>query len=172
MKKLSEILNLSNLTRPINDFNKRPGKLSEGMNFLKFIENWENIVGERLAKYTIPLKHKDSILVVLTNHPTFAQQISFMEPMLIKKIEKCHPQLKNKIKKITYQHNDSFFEQQKKVISNKKVESKENHWQPKNHRHSPEFQKLSREAEIQFENIEDIELKKQLINIYIQMKNS
>ncbi|MEI8347956.1 MAG: DUF721 domain-containing protein, partial [Pseudomonadota bacterium] len=47
--------------------------------FLQLLEAWPDIVGERAAQFTHPLKNTGGVLTILTGHPVFAQQLSFME---------------------------------------------------------------------------------------------
>jgi len=138
----------------------------QGFDFLSLIKDWEKIVGPKLAKTTIPLNNQYGNLVVLTNHPAISQTLSFLENDIKKNIFKEFPSLNGKIKRIYYQTNSTFFE--------KKMEDalKRGHLAKKHentlHAYSPKYIKLKREAEIIFQEIDDIEIKNILISLYIQ----
>lgn len=138
----------------------------QGFDFLNLIRDWEKIVGPKLAKTTIPLSNQFGNLVVLTNHPAISQTLSFLEEDIKKNIYKEFPSLNNKINRIYYQTNSSFFEKKmeealKRGHSPKKEEDAL-------HPYSPKYIKLKGEAENLFREIEDNEIKNILISLYIQ----
>ena len=163
---------LSNL---LNNFGHRPSKKiyrskvdQSGFDFLSLIDRWEEIVGERLIKMTIPLKNQNGTLVILTSHPAIGQQLSFMEVELKKRIAEVFPSLKGKIKGIRYQMNSAFFEKKVEESSKRKITSSS----PKIfHPYSPEYRQYKKEAEELFSDIEDLEVKKSLTSLYIQGKH-
>lgn len=164
-KKLSNILNNLGHSPSKKSYSKVP---QSGFDFLSLIDRWEEIVGERLIKMTIPLKHQYGNLVILTSHPAIGQQLSFMEEELKKRIVEVFPSLKGKIKSIRYQMNSSFFE--KKTEESQK--RKETFNSPKIfHPYSPEFRKYKKEADELFADVEDEEVKKSLTSLYIQGKH-
>ena len=165
-KKLSNILdNLGH--RPLKKFYR--GKVPQsGFDFLSLIDRWEEVVGIRLIKMTIPLKNQNGILVILTSHPAIGQQLSFMEEEIKKRIAEVFPNLKGKIKGIRYQMNSAFFEKKFSEAKKRKV-TKSDH-QAINP-YSPEYRKLKKEAEDLFSDVEDLELKKSLTSLYIQGKD-
>ena len=165
-KKLSNILN--NLGHKPSKKIYRAKYDQTGFDFLSLIDRWEEIVGERLIKRTIPLKNQNGVLVILTSHPAIGQQLSFMEDQLKKRVGEVFPNLKGKIKGIRYQMNSSFFEKKVEESSKRKVSSSS----PKIfHPYSPEYRKFKKEAEEIFADIEDVEVKKSLTSLYIQGKN-
>lgn len=136
----------------------------QGFNFLSLIEKWPSIVGERLALHTHPLKEIRGVLTILTDHPVISDQLSFMSMQLIKRIGDDIPVLKNKFKSINYQVNPTFFTLTKKKSEKFiKKTSKETF-----HPYCPKFNKLKKEAEQNFEHIEDQEIKELLCSIYVQ----
>jgi len=165
-KKLSNILN--NLGhRPAKKFYRSKVDQS-GFDFLHLIDRWEEIVGERLIKRTIPLKNQNGILVILTSHPAIGQQLSFMEEQVKKRIAEVFPNLKGKIKSIRYQMNSSFFEKKVEESKKRKVTSSS----PEIfHPYSPEYRQYKKEADEIFFDIEDEEVKKSLTSLYIQGKH-
>ena len=165
-KKLSNIL---------NNLGHRPSKKiyrtkvdQSGFDFLYLIDRWEEIVGERLIKMTIPLKNQNGVLVILTSHPAIGQQLSFMEEELKKRIAEVFPNLKGKIKGIRYQMNSSFFEKKVEESTKRKVTSTS----PKIfHPYSPQYREFKKEADELFSDIEDLDVKKSLTSLYIQGKH-
>ena len=158
MKSLSDIFK-------IKSSRGRNPKASEqaSFDFITLIDHWEEIVGERLAKHTIPLKNQRKKLTILTNHPAFSQQLSFMEDVLVKKIAKLLPEMASQIKGLTFQTNSSFFEQKHKFSEKRKKGT-----EPSIHKFSPVYKERSKEAELLFNEVEDDEMNDSLKSIFIQ----
>ena len=140
--------------------------VNESFNFLALIEKWEEVVGPRLAEHTIPLKNRNKTLTILSNHPAYGQQLSFMEKQLIKKITDAFPPLNNKIDRIIFQTNSSFFEERKKMVPKAKKQVVES--THKYHKYSPELKKLEKEADSLLQEIDDAEIRESLKSIFIQ----
>lgn len=124
--------------------------------FIHLIKNWESIVGPLMAKNTIPLKIKYKVLYINSKHSVFAQELGFLSPQIIEKIEKMFPSLLGKISKIKFsfsQLSSDQFTQGKKMIQSVK-ETK-----PKLHPYSPEYQKIKSHAKMMFSEIEDEEVR-------------
>ena len=150
----------------------RKNKYSDDIfDFLGLIEKWQEIVGEKLSKVTIPIKNQRGTLVILSNHPQYSQQLSFMQNVVIEKIVKIFPNLKGKIKDLKFQVNESFFKekmnQYAKLIKKPDLEVKQVF-----HPHSPEFKRLKKMAEDKFSDISDPEVKDSLISIFIQFNSN
>jgi hypothetical protein len=148
---------------------KSSDKESDIFDFLDLIRNWQDIVGPRLVESTIPLKLKNKNLSVLASHPVFAQQLSFMEAMIIKKIEERFPSLERQIKKIYFQADNKHFQQKIKSINEKqdKKEEFEQQW----HKHSPEYKKLMASADDLLCEVTDKDLKDSLSSLFIQLSS-
>lgn len=54
-------------------------------------EVWQEIVGPTLAKETTPRKMQGQTLVVQARNAAWAQELSFMKPMILKKIKEFVP---------------------------------------------------------------------------------
>lgn len=174
-KKLSNILSGEYKASTRHWKTKKIEFQDDSFNFLELIANWEEIIGERLAKFTIPLKNKNKTLTILTNHSAFSEQLSFMEGPLKKKIFKRFPQLKVTIKRINFITDTNYFEQKKlqnlsikKNSTSKQIEKES----PTFHKFSPEYKKIMAEAEEIFCNINNSDVKQSLISIYIQSKHT
>ena len=151
---------------------RRPSKkrqyISEdAFDFLSLIRRWEEIVGSHLARVTIPLKNRDKCLVVLSDHPVFSQQLSFMQNDLIKKIVSVFPELKGKIERITFQINEAFFREKQHQFS--RILKKEPHHPQTLHPQSPEYKKYAKEAMELFKSIENEEMRDSMVSLYIQL---
>ena len=132
--------------------------------FLRLIKKWPEIVGPSMGKHTIPLKHKNRCLYILSNHSAFSEAVNFMEEAIKKKIYRQFPTLNGSIDKLIFQVNSKYFDQRKHMLAKaptlKKVETL--------HPYSPIYQQLKQEADLQFREIEDDEIRDKLISIYIQ----
>lgn len=131
--------------------------------FLDLIKKWPEIVGEKLAAVTSPLKIKQDSLFVITKHASYSQELSFSSELIKTEIFKQFPNLKPIVKKLAFQTQENFFEQ-------KMIKEKELSMIPKLHPQSPKFKMLKQEAERLFNDVEDVELKESLISIFIQSK--
>ncbi|MBP5296655.1 MAG: DUF721 domain-containing protein, partial [Bacteriovoracaceae bacterium] len=148
----------------------------EVFDFFQLVAAWPQIVGPRVALQTLPLKNTGTALTILVGHPTYAQQLSFMEDNLRQKIITLFPNLRSKIKRFFFQTNPRFFREEKQRQARILAQAKAEVAAPMAavarpwilHPQSPEYQRLYTEASQQLANVEDEELKQQLISIYIQ----
>lgn len=143
---------------------------SDIFDFLEMLDKWPEMIGEKMAKVTEPVKIKGKSLVVITAHSAFSQQLSLMKTEILKKINKVYPQSIGKIKDLTFITNDLFFAQKKKDIlsdESKKEYKKNNQLHP----HSPRYRQLFKEAQNIFQDIKDAEIKQSLTKIYITSRN-
>ena len=145
-------------------FNRKSFSRNFPLPFLELVSSWEKIVGERLAQNTMPWKNIRGTLVIITTHPAYAQQLSFMEEELKQKIFKACPKLVAKIKKLSFQANSTYFEGKKNNIAREERAEKKVLY----NKHDPHYKKLLREAEDYFADIETPELKAQFISLYLQ----
>lgn len=147
----------------------RPQYRQENFDFLKLIQKWPEIVGDKLAQETAPLKNRSRTLTVLTKHAAFSQQISFMEGPLRKKIIEFFPTLEGKIERINFISNPTAFYEEKEKT--KKWDKRADPAQPPRlHPYSPEYKKLSREAQEMFGDIQDEEMQESLKSLYIEFQ--
>ena len=147
---------------------KKKKSTNESFDFLKLIERWPEIVGEKLSKHTIPLKNQNKTLTVLSNHSAFSEQLKFMEEPIKEKIFTAFPSLKGSIHRIIFQTNPSFFQKKKTVVDEKKKEIQR--VKQALHPESPYFKKYRLEALDYFKQIDNPELKEELVSLYVQMK--
>lgn len=167
MKSLKDLLQDNNFST--KNYSYKKSQNVDVFDFLDLVNHWHEIVGDRLKDSTIPLKLMNKSLTILTSHPVYAQQLSFMEKAIIMKIEKTFPQMLGHIAKIYFKADNAFFNKQVK-----EVKTKENHrleFKQKWHKHSPEYKKLEEEALKKLGDISDPELKEKLVSLFIQLKN-
>ena len=172
-KKLGNILNFEGFSK--EKYRKEPRKnytqtqnSDDLFDFFELINSWEEVVGKNLSAHTIPLKNTRKELTILTDHPMYSQQISFMSDIIIKKIIEKFPALNKKIKSIKFQTNTAFF---KKIINESKLHQKKQKKtieDQKIHKYSPKYRKLKSNADLMFDTIEDFESRQLLESIYIQ----
>jgi hypothetical protein len=138
--------------------------MRDSFDFLALIRAWKDIAGTKLSEHTIPLKNQNGTLVVLSNHSAFANELSYMELPLKRKIFEKFPSLEKNILSIKFIVDSTHFSQQYQQfiapIEKKKAQAL--------HPYSPEFRKLKKEAEELFIDLEDAELKAKMISLYIQ----
>ena len=173
MKKLQDLLNDDDLkfSKPKTFKNYKQNfkpKSSDIFDFLALINSWDDIVGERLSKHTVPLKLNGKALTILTDHPVYAQKLSFMEKVLIDKIVAKFPVLQPEVKKIFFKADNNYFQKQvsKKTQKEEKAEIQKKKWHP----HSPEYKKAVKEADSLLQDIKDDDIKAKLKSIYLQLK--
>jgi phage-related tail protein len=149
--------------------NSKASKVKDSFDFLALIRAWPEIAGAKLSEHTIPLKNQNGTLLILSNHSAFANELSFMELPLKKKIFNKFPALSNSINSLKFIVDTTHFEEQFRHFSVPTKASKEDN---SLHPQSPEYKKLKKEALVTFENIIDEEIKEKMISLYIQAKRS
>ena len=168
LKKLSQYIEFDGpAPRSTKKESGKSVQISDSFDFLSLIKAWREIAGEKLSEHTIPLKNQNGTLIVLSNHSAFANELSFMELPLKKKIFSKFPNLEKSIKNIKFIVDSTHFSKQylQFVAPTEKIKKKnENILHP----YSPEFRKLKKEAEELFSDISDLEIKESMISLYIQ----
>lgn len=167
LKKLSTFIN--NNTNISAEKEQKNYHYNESFDFLALIRSWPEIAGPKLSEHTIPLKNQNGTLMILSNHSAFANELSFMELPLKKKIFDKFPNLSKSIFSLKFIVDTTHFEEQYKRFAPAVQNAKEEF---KLHPHSPEFKMLKKEATILFEQITDLEIKEKMISLYIQTKCS
>jgi len=147
---------------------RRRGLKRDVFDFLSLMTKWGEIVGEKLVDHTFPLKNKNKILYILTDHPAYAEQLSFMGEVLKQKIFSVFPSLRSEIKELKFEQCERkvFEELRPKIIEEQSSEDKLAITTL--HPQSPLYKKSMLEAEELFVLIKDEELKKMLTSIYLQ----
>lgn len=168
LKKLSLFIDTTSVQSQ-NSFKKEKTSLYDSFDFLALIRAWKEIAGSKLSEHTIPLKNQNGTLIILSNHSAFANELSFMELPLKKKIFEKFPSLEKSIVSIKFIVDSTHFAKQYEqfvvTLEKKKVDTL--------HPYSPEFKKLKKDAETMFSDISDLEIKERMISLYIQtMKQS
>ena len=162
LKKLSQFIDSPSSSQ--NSFKKDKFHLHESFDFLALIRAWKDIAGSKLSEHTIPLKNQNGTLIILSNHSAFANELSYMELPLKKKIIEKFPNLEKSILSIKFIVDSTHFNQQYSQF----IEPMEKKKNQALHPYSPEFRKLKQEAEDIFGSMDDVELKESMISLYIQ----
>jgi hypothetical protein len=140
-------------------------KHKSGADFIQLINSWEKIVGKGYSDITIPLRISYKVLYIVTTHSSYSQQLSFNAQQILEKIIELHPAFQGNIKDIRFQVSPNFFLQKTKARE-KFIKRKEKVKLP--HKYSPEYRYLQEQATHIYADIEDVDLKEQLISLYIQ----
>lgn len=127
-------------------YTKKDGVFS----FINLIKKWDLIVGEFMAANTIPLKIKNKTLIVSTKHSIFAQELGFLTPEIIQKINQLFPDLEGQVKSIKYLHSNIFEPSQERNETPQRTR--------KLHPQSPEFKQLKKKAQTLTQDFEDAEV--------------
>ncbi len=138
----------------------------EAFNFIELIRKWPDIIGDKFAEHTIPLKNTHQTLVILSDHSAFSHALSNMEVELKRKILVQFPKLSQSIKGLKFIVDAEHFKTQK-VLIEKNIDKKPKFKQL--HPYSPEFKKLTNDANELFKDITDEDLKKSFIALYFQL---
>jgi hypothetical protein len=131
--------------------------------FINLIKSWPEIIGAQLSQVTSPLKIKGDSLIIISKHSSYSQNISFLSEEIKRKIFVLFPELKKIIKKLNFQTQENFFDQKVNPMKSELVK-------PKFHPQDPRFKILQTQAETLFSDVEDEDLKKMMISIYIQSR--
>ena len=168
LKKLSQYIDFDSPSQgEARKSGKKSQSLYESFDFLSLIKAWTEIAGEKLSEHTVPLKNQNGTLIILSNHSAFANELSYMELPLKKKIFSKFPSLEKSIISIKFIVDSTHFNQQYSqfVEPIKQQEKRKNEGL---HPLSPLFRKLKKEADELFKNIDDLEMRSHLISLYIQ----
>ena len=171
LKKLSQYIDFGgSAPRPSKNEGGKSAQLSDSFDFMSLIKAWKEIAGDKLSEHTIPLKNQNGTLLVLSNHSAFANELSFMELPLKKKIFAKFPNLEKSILNIKFIVDSTHFSKQytQFVAPMEKVKKKNDNLL---HPYSPEFRRLKKEGEEMFGDIEDSEIREKMISLYIQSGN-
>ncbi len=136
----------------------------EAFDFLDLIKKWPEIVGPKMCLVTSPLKLKQDSLFIITKHSIYSQELSFLSEEIKGEIFKVFPRLKPIIKKLVFQTQEKFFQEQQREAQI--ISERTNRLHPQ----SPQFKLFKLEAEKLFKDVPDDELKQIMISIYIQSR--
>jgi len=174
MKTLSNIFNenISSNGRS-NSTNILRGKKHQSsvFDFLELLRLWPEIIGERMARVTEPVKINSKKLIIITAHSAFSQQLSMMQSQILQKIKQIYPSAETQIKSLNFVTKDTHFSNKvEDKLSTKATENyrKEN----KLNKFSPAYRQYLSEANNLFTDIKDQEVKESLIKIYITSKDN
>ncbi|MBC7713292.1 MAG: DUF721 domain-containing protein [Rhizobacter sp.] len=171
LKKLSQFIDFDGpAPRSSKHEAGKSAQLSDSFDFISLIKAWKEIAGDKLSEHTIPLKNQNGTLMVLSNHSAFANELSYMELPLKKKIFARFPNLEKSILNIKFIVDSTHFSKQyaQFVAPTEKIKKKNENLL---HPYSPEFRRLKKEAEEMFIDIDDLEIKEKMISLYIQSGN-
>ncbi len=139
----------------------------DSFDFFQLVKNWSKIIGNQIAKETIPLKLQRGNLTILARHAIYAQQLSFLETQMIDAISKEFKQLKGKIDRVTFQVNGSFFSiKQSSSLLPPEAEPKST---SKFNKYSPEYKEAKRRSDEIFCDINDEQIRDSIKSIFVQM---
>jgi len=171
LKKLNHFLPVQNSDYSVAPEQKLHGQSSskkgyskDHFDFIKLIQKWPEIIGEKFSKHSIPLKNQNKTLVILSNHSAFASEMKFLEQALKKKIFTFFPSLEKEIEKVQFVVDSTFFDE-KIALLNPKESSQVI---TKLHPFSPEYKKKLAQADSMFEDVNDDELKNIFKSLYLQ----
>ena len=130
---------------------------SDGVfSFIHLMQKWPEIVGDFMAANTLPLKIKQKTLFISSKHSIFAQELGFLAPKIIEKINDAFPSFEGGIQRIKFVHND-FQAVQQTHTKQTQAPSK-----PKLHPHSPQYKILVKKADELIADIEDEDVREAL----------
>lgn len=173
MKTLSNIFNeniSSNEKSNSTNFSRGKKHQSSVFDFLELLRLWPEIIGEKIAKVTEPVKINSKKLIIITAHSAFSQQLALMQSQILEKIKKIYPCAESQIKSLSFVTKDTHFANRAEdSLSKKSTDSykKEN----KLNQFSPAYRKYLSEANELFKDINDENIKNSLIKIYITSKD-
>lgn len=175
-KKVSDLLGQDQYSRykkGHKSFKGSSQRPSELFDFLTLIARWHEIVGEKLAKVTVPLKNQNKTLTVLTNHSGYSQSLSMMEETIKDKIFRSFPELKGKVNRLKFIVSTQHFDQQRADLLQRASTSKDDKVEKKKHNklhpQSPQYKALRQEALEQFADLDE-DFKEQMVSLFIQSR--
>ena len=168
LKKLSQFIDTNTNNSPNTKRTVQKMQwVGESFDFLSLIKAWNEIAGNKLSEHTIPLKNQNGTLIILSNHAAFANELSYMELPLKKKIFSKFPNLEKSIRSIKFIVDSTHFDIQYKQFI-EPIQNMEKRKTNQLHPLSPQYRLLKKQAEEMFSTIEDQEMRSHFISIYIQ----
>ena len=174
LKSLGDILYSDNEKQEVytSDQKKREKRRQKGyftskghtFDFIHLLKAWQEIVGEMLAKNTLPLKIRKNTLYVSTKHQVFAQEMGFLVPEILEKIFDRFPNLKKNINSIKFINNEFLNQNLSERKGEFQFKSKPT---KKIHPFSPEYLHRKSKAQEIFEDIQDPEIRDILTRYYL-----
>ncbi len=169
LKKINQFLPVYTTETPLKreehtEPKAKPKKFqTDHFDFIKLIQKWPEIIGEKFSKHSIPLKNQNKTLVILSNHSAFASEMKFLEQILKKKIFQVFPSLEKEIEKIQFVVDSTYFDEKIVLIkNNNEVKA------PTLHQFSPEYKKKVQSANEMFNDVTDEEMRELLKSIFLQ----
>lgn len=159
-------LNYKDLDRYDSHDQKRDTMRSfyETFDFLELVKRWPEIVGPKLAPVTSPLKIKFDSLFIVTKHSGFSHHLFELSEEIKQEIFKVFPELRKVITKLEFRTQEAFFQVSRQETGKGPVATNRLHPQ------SPAYKMRKIEAERLFNDINDEDLRKTMISIYIQSR--
>jgi hypothetical protein len=157
-KKMSEFLPSDDLSK---DRSHSP-KQAEGTDFISLIRKWKVVVGEHMAKNTMPLRIRSQSLYIAVKNASYSHQLSFLESTIIDKIKLHSPAVGRKFKNIKFVTTTAPFELLKKK---EEVTSKE---KLTFHKYDPQFRQAKKDFKEKVQDFEDEDLLDLLASISMQ----
>ena len=128
--------------------------------FLRLVNNWSKVVGQKLSQETSPLKIQGKKLFIMTSHSLYAQELQYLESEIIKKIGTFFPSSRSQIKNLCFQATEHF-----NVIKSEQMDkAKKRKNGPKDiedsnfHHFNPEYIKAKERVKGNLSPIDDCEL--------------
>ena len=124
MKNINETKKISELINTFTFGDKPRGKsLSDAVKFSTLASFWEDIIGKKLAKYTIPSKIKYSKLYISAKNPAVIQEINFNKKKILEKVNSYSKALSITIKDLVLDYkNYSLQTKEEKIIPEEKID--------------------------------------------------
>jgi hypothetical protein len=169
LKLIGTLLEADNNFNNFNNFNnknKTRSKTSLSLDIIHLQKKWSFITGKGfLSGHTAPFKFKNKELFIVTNMESLLEQAPFMKTIIMKKIKGEFAKEAKLIRGIQFIFDKALFIQQKEIIQ--RLFSKKNN-KSYFHPFSPEFKSLRAQADNEFNFIDDLEIKKCLVSLFIQ----
>tara|TARA_B100000029_G_scaffold495326_1_gene560171 strand:+ start:417 stop:932 length:516 start_codon:yes stop_codon:yes gene_type:complete len=165
LKLIGTLLEAGNNFNNFTNKSKKPCTNFITLDIVELQKKWPAIVGKGLLlNHTIPYKLLNGELHIVTNYRPLLNESYYMGKILKKKLEK-----ENKNKKFItgtiFVFDDALFTQQKEIIKRLYSKNKSKRYF---HPFSPEFKLLRKKANQEFSFIDDQEVKKQLVSLFMQ----
>lgn len=111
--------------------------------FISLIVKWNEIVGAKLSKNTLPLKIQNNTLIIITSHSIYNSQLQLFEQDILKKIKTKFPHHYKNLSRLSFKASEYFLEMKKNQDAQKEQQLfQENKIKSKDlgHQFDPDFQ--------------------------------
>lgn len=68
-------------------------KLHDKVNTHRIMDKWSEVIGQQIAEHSCPVRWQKNMLVICVEHPTWMQELAYLQPRILERIRFMMPEL-------------------------------------------------------------------------------